>query len=69
MKIHITIEEPVILKDTFGKNIKGPIKSLGPFETFEAAIKWLELLKKRHEEASKEFSKKLKTSEGSQTYD
>ena len=62
MKIHITIDEPVILTDTFGKIIKGPMKSLGPFETFNSAIKWLEFLKTKHEEDREVFMNELQSS-------
>ena len=65
MKIHITIEEPPMLTDSFGKKIKGPVKSLGPFETYDAAIKWLEFLKKRHQSDSKAFLHRLRTSDES----
>ena len=62
MKIHITIDEPVILTDTFGKLIKGPMRVLIPFETFDSAIKWLEFLKTKHEEDREVFMNKLQSS-------
>ena len=47
MRIHITIENPQNLKDTFGKPIKGPVKPLIPFESIDGAIKWLKMIEQR----------------------
>lgn len=49
MKIHIEIVEPRNQYDTFGKPIKGPIKSLGPFESYKSAIDWLKMLEQREQ--------------------
>ena len=63
MKIHITIEEPPMLTDSFGKTIKGPVKPLLPFETWDNAIEWLEFMKKRNKSDSKAFVHRLQNSE------
>lgn len=53
MRIHITIEKPGKITDSYGRLIKGPIKPLGAFETFDGAIEWLENLKKRQSSGDK----------------
>ena len=50
MKIYIEIKEPRNLYDTYGKSIKGPVKSLTPFESLDGAIKWLKFIDQRARE-------------------
>jgi len=53
MKIYVEIVDPRNQYSTYGKQIKGPIKPLKPFETYKSATDWLKMLEQRSTSSTK----------------